>query len=377
VRIPSLERLAPYVGHALGVSENTVISAYRPATECDVPSILDLRRRVNADMWWDDGKFVQWRYFSRLRQGDSSSCWIFAPKGEVLAACGLEPVTLVIDGVPVSATRTLDIMVRPELDGLGLGALMNLVLFNRFPIVLVTGSNAKSQTLLTRMFHHATDLRFWKTTIRSRAIIDEKFRLGPFSSPVAVAADLLLATWRARRRHYIPPGVTIQELTRFDSRVNELSRQCERDGRVLVRRDDDYLNWRFVENPRCRYRLFGAVDGARLQGYVVSRFNRARKNERREAEIVDWLVNPVRPDSHRLLSSLIHTAVDKLSDDGARIVSCAAVDSEIEPAMRWNSFRFRAAELLPFFVKAQNAALHQRLSVGTDWFLTRGDFDVE
>src|SRR5262245_26596665 len=101
--------------------------AYRPALASEIPEILTLRRKVNGEMWWDDRRFVEWRYFSRLTDAKDVPYWVFVHDGEVLGACGLEPVTLVIDGQPVSAVRTLDIMVRPDLDGLGLGVFMNLM----------------------------------------------------------------------------------------------------------------------------------------------------------------------------------------------------------------------------------------------------------
>ena len=130
-------------------------------------------------MWWDDQLFVQWRYFSRLIDGKDVAYWVFVKDGEVLGACGLEPVTLVIDGKPVAAVRTLDIMVRPDLDGLGLGVFMNLMLFKHFPITLVTGSNEKSHQLLKRMFHHTVDLRFWKAAIRAQGPHAREGQPGP------------------------------------------------------------------------------------------------------------------------------------------------------------------------------------------------------
>jgi len=275
------------------------------------------------------------------------------------------------------AVRSFDIMVRPDLDGLGLGALMNLVLFKQFPITLVTGSNAKSHALLTRMFHHTTNLHFWKSAIRSRALIEERLGLGSTSKVVAWAADPLLAIWRSRHRVLTPSEVSVRELTAFDSRVVDLSRRCEAKGRLIVRRSDELLNWRFVQNPRCRYRLLGAFRGDRLEGYVVTRFNRSRSNPRQEAEIVDWLAAPEADREPSVLPCLFQAGVDGLIRDGAGIVSCAAANAGIDDAMRLTGFHFRPGEQLPFFVKAADPKIHERLSQGGDWFLTRGDHDVE
>ena len=165
----SFERLIPYVGQALGLADDKLLAAFRPAIATDLPGILDLRRAVTPDMWWDDEAFVRWRYFRRMAPDGTVPYWVFENGGTVSGACGLEPVTLVIDGRPVSAVRTLDIMVHPAMDGRGLGAFMNLMLFRRFPIAIVTGCNDSSRNLISRMFQHTADLVFWKTVMAGSA----------------------------------------------------------------------------------------------------------------------------------------------------------------------------------------------------------------
>jgi len=193
----SFDRLAPYVGKALGLSEDALAQAYRPATESEIPQILALRKSVDREMWWEDESFVRWRYFTRHTESGQIPYWVFVKDGEVVGACGLEPITLVVDGSAMPAVRTLDIMVRPDLDGLGLGVFMNLVLFRHFPVALVTGSNDRSHQLLTRMFHHATDLRFWKAPLRASSVLDAKIGPGPVDRIAAASADLVLSARRA------------------------------------------------------------------------------------------------------------------------------------------------------------------------------------
>jgi hypothetical protein len=373
---PSFEFLAPYVGPALGISSDALEHACRPAHEHEIPAVLDLRRSVITGMWWDDDRFVRWRYFSRRTDAGETPYWVFVRDGEVLAACGLEPVTLAVDGRPVPAVRTLDIMVRPRVDGLGLGVFMNLVLFRRFPIILVTGSNDRSHALLTRMFHPTTDLQFWRRPIRARSVVGKVAR-GPLNTVVAWPLDLLLSVDRSISRVSAPSGIVIAEMTEFDSRVTELSRRCEVEGRVIVRRSDEYLNWRFAQNPRCRYRIFGAFSSDRLEGYLVTRFNLSKPNPLRSAEIVDWLVPPSLDSSSSVLAGLVQAATDECRDGGAWSITCAGVDQDIAAVMEATGFRFRPGERLPFFFKASDPAVHRRLSAAADWYLTRGDFDVE
>jgi hypothetical protein len=373
----SYEAFGPYISQALGVPHEALAQAFAPAVDADFRGILALRRAVIGEsLWWDDEAFVRWRYLDPGTSTHSTPYWVFKKDDEIIGACGLEPVMLVVDGEAHAAVRTLDIMVRPDFDGLGLGAFMNIVLFRHFPITMVTGSNARSHRLISRMFHHLLDLRCWKLPVESRELLE--YRLGPgrLTRAVAHIVDPLLAIDRWARRKRPPKQLEIRELTQFDANVTALSRQCERRGRVQVRRSADYLNWRFVRNPRCRYRIFGGFVTGQLIGYVVTRFNRARPNPRCEGEIVDWLVHPANNDPCPL-PFLFREALGHLVDDGARVISCVGFDESLDGVMSATGFRARDEGQLPFFVRADDTLLQQRLSSAGGWFLTRGDFDVE
>lgn len=374
--VRSFENLIPYVSQAFGLTMEELERAYRPAIESDLPRVLALRQAVAPNIWWDDEAFVRWRYLGRKTIEGTIPYWVFELGGEIIGACGLEPVMLVVDGNPVHAVRTMDIMVRPDVDGRGLGTFMNLMLFRQFPVTLVTGSNASSHQLLSRMYHHTLDLVFWKTLIASREIIEQRLKAGPVSGVIAAGADVVLRIMRQRRRATPPPGIDVQQMSRFDAQVDALSYVFEQPGRIIVRRSAEYLNWRFVDNSRCRYRLFGAFAEGILQGYVVTRLNLNRPNPRREGEIVDWLARGAAgPKSS--LPALLTAAVEDLVSAGAGFVTCAAHGAEIEAAADSSGFRFREGQRIPFFVRASSSTLHRRLSSAPGWFLTRGDLDVE
>jgi GNAT superfamily N-acetyltransferase len=373
----SLQQLGPYVSQSLGVPSERLLQAFRPATEDDLPRILELRRLVSGAMWWDDEAYVRWRYFNPQFAAAPTPYWVFEKENEIIGGMGLEPVVLVVDGEAQPATRTLDIMVRPDYDGRGLGALMNLVIFEHYPITLVTGSNARSHKLISRMFEQALELRTWKTLVRSQDFIQRQIKLGPLTGIAATAGDVLLALQRQLRRKRPPRSLELRELTAFDDEVTELCRALEVPGQVLVRRSVAYLNWRFVRNPRCRYRIHAAFVSGRLVGYVVTRLNLNRPNPRKEGDIADWLALPTTGDRVPPVPFLMHAAADQLIQDGARVIRCLAFGKNVPFLMDAVGFRLRQEERLPFFVRASSTSLHKRLTSTDGWFLTGCDFDVE
>lgn len=375
---PSRAALAPYVSQAVGMAPRDLDRAFRPARVGDLSAVLALRRAVLTNVWWNDESYMRWRYFDRATaDAGRLPYWVFERDGEIIGACGLEPVTLAVDGLARDAVRTMDIMVAPSLNGSGLGAFMNVALFSRYPIVLASGTNEQSHHLVRRLFVHVGDLTSWKSLIASRAFVESRLQSAALTEIVANGTDLLLTLDRLRRRTFSPQGIVIEPLQAFDGRADALCRACERPGRVMVRRHAAHLNWRFVQNPRCRYRAFGAFDGERLVGYVVVRLNLERANPRREGEIVDWLAAPDLGADRALLPALIQAGLQALVDDGAELVTCAAFDTSIQAAMNGNLFRARSAVGSSFYIHASEASVSARLSRPDGWFLTKGDFDVE
>jgi hypothetical protein len=225
------------------------------------------------------------------------------------------------------------------------------------------------------MFQHAADLVFWKTLIASHHLIDVS--ANRIARVLAAGADVLLSIVHARHHIAPPVGVRLRELARFSDDATTLALRCERPGRIQVRRTAAYLNWRFFDNPRCRYRAYGAYAAGRLQAYVVTRLNRDRPNPRREAEIVDWTVDPAEDAADAALPSLIaHVLVD-LKHAGAGLVTCAEHGADLTLAAEANGFVRRDAQRIPFFVRASASSVQARLTAGTGWFLTRADLDVE
>lgn len=375
----SLERLAPYVGRALGMTATDVIEGFRPAVPDDLPAMLDLRRAVAAGgLWWDDERFLRWRYFEATPGTGRGPYWVFERGGQLLGGVGLEPVTLVVDGVPHAAVRSLDIMVHPAVDGLGIGALMNLLLFTRHPLILVMGTSERSRSLIGRMFAEVTALGVSKLVLRSRPVLEGRLESDLAVAVAAPIVDALLALRRWTTRRVAARDLQVAHLAVFDDDVTALASRGERSGRIIVRRTAGYLNWRFVGNPRCTHAIFGAFCRGRLAGYLVTRFNTARPNPRGEAEIVDWLVDDgaTQEEAEVVMAALLQAGVDHLRARGASIVRQLASDPESHRLARRHGFVPRPDERLPFFVHAGDPGLYERLAA-SQWYLTGCDFDVD
>jgi len=95
-----------------------------------------------------------------------------------------------------------------------------------------------------------------------------------------------------------PDGV--ESIEPFDEQARWLWDRCSGAFGASIRRDAAFLNWRFVEHPSRRYRVFGVRDGeGTLRGYAV--YRRAAWPRDEVGFIVDWLVPPEEPEVGELL----------------------------------------------------------------------------
>ena len=128
-----------------------------------------------------------------------------------------------------------------------------------------------------------------------------------------------------------PAGVEV--LDRFGPDAEALYRRLRDDWGTSTIRDEAFLNWRFVDNPFHRYRIFAVRDGAGgLAGYAVYRLgNWILQNM---GLVVDWLVPWDEPEAAELLKEAV---LAQARADGAESSALLIPDwsSWFERFQRW------------------------------------------
>ena len=82
------------------------------------------------------------------------------------------------------------------------------------------------------------------------------------------------------------PENAVIEVDQPDERFDRLWTRVQDNWPLAVRRDRQYLQWRYVDNPTVRYRIFAFIDRTDILGYAVF------KRYRTEYQIVDILTLP-------------------------------------------------------------------------------------
>jgi len=181
---------------------------------------------------------------------------------------------------------------------------------------------------------------------------------------------------KARRRLREASGghFGVRRIARFPASVSELSKRVEQEFELMVRRDADYLNWRFIDNTAGLHTCLGVFDAAgELAGYAVVQAPR-------EGQVVGYLVDLLAPEPAARAQAL-EAGLAHLEAAGAELVQATAIDGS------WWGERLREAAFQPpreenhlIVILYTHQAGHPLAEAGRDasrWYLTDGDRDDE
>lgn len=149
---------------------------------------------------------------------------------------------------------------------------------------------------------------------------------------------------------------------RCGEEFSSLAREIGGQYGICVQRSAEYLNWRYLSNPFCRYELLTARRTDNLLGYAV--FYEAGQN----ATPVDLFgIN-----QKDLIRGLIQSLLELLRQRGLMVVSVPIIESHLfRPILEQLGFRVREAS--PIIVYEPGQSLKPREDL--NWFLMHGDRD--
>lgn len=218
-------------------------------------------------------------------------------------------------------------------------------------------------------------VRPWTFVLRSDAasrkarLVDGRLR--SMLVPMAAAAGRLA---RRKLRKRAGRGFEVRPLESFPPEVDALSSRVERDFAFMVRRDAEYLDWRFLRNPSGRHRAFGVFDrDETFRGYVVIELPRPGLP-------AGFLVDVLAPDPQALAAAL-EGALVHLAASGASYVQATALDgSWWQSQLRAAGFQAPKPDNHLIVILYPQRPEHPLVAAARDtsrWYFTDGDRDDE
>ncbi len=187
-------------------------------------------------------------------------------------------------------------------------------------------------------------------------------------SKLLMPAAWLKLNFDSPYRIYDDGDMEIKKINQFDERINYFWEKVAPDYPIILIRDREYLNWRYVEEPHKQYTIFIAEKNGQILGYIILDIRRLQEDESHCA-ILDFLT--IRDDA--VVLKLLSFAINFLRNQKVDVVTCLT------------SHSYQAQALKKFgFVKGRYSKTLSAISYSPEvdvsfflnpenWFITGGE----
>jgi GNAT superfamily N-acetyltransferase len=332
----------------------------------------------------------RWQFVENPFLPDSKGCvpvWIVFDGDDVVGQIAVQASDVQVAGCVHAAGWIVDVMILPAYRGRGLGHSLHQAVARDVPLLLTLAMAPATRRMAergraitlgpTRQFSRWTQLcagdvrRYLVQRTAHRKLIAQAVRWACGIFAFHHIFVLLVDPWlslRDRVRRRTPRSISIAEIERFGPAIDELWQKASAAYPAICPRNSRFLNWRFVDCPQLRYRIFLAYRDGEVVGYSVLR--RTIPQELRQGIIVDLFAD--RRDL-AVFRDLISHAVDHFGDEVAS-VECATSLPEIESILHKNGF-FNSRTLAPTVVVSDQTLRREISGLKNDWFFSKADHD--
>lgn len=356
------------MAHSLGLSGDELLHAFAPALIRDIDAVCELRRRGFGPHLTDDKEKIRWRYFSRNPK--RSDLLVLKLENKIVAAVGVEPISVRLNGSTYAGVRCADIVVEPALMGKGLGAWMNLYVQDQYPIVMAMGSNQFSASMVNKLFTAMPVRQYLKFPVTGGTYLARKAT----NINVIRCARFPVDAWLwARRKFYFLRsrirGYNVRVLDNFDA-VKQFAALTDVTDNTMAVRDPAFIQWRYADNVVSEFVPLVLCKHDEVIGYAVLKTD--AEGPASQWHLMDWQVQ----SNHRAkatLKYLMLACVEHAATQGAALVTALLSDELSKSAALDSGFIFRYRDE-GFHLWADTTISNDIYSAPL-WFLSFADTD--
>lgn len=368
----NINTISNYVSRFLDVDIEKLPDHFAPAKKDDFEKLIKFRESLfQRGAPWDDATYIKWRYTFDPEAQEKNNIWIFKKNNEILGCVGIEKLYLVINNKEYKACKTMDLLVKPQLHGIGLGIWMLLAVKEKFSIVLAVGSNKNSYPIAAKIYKEMQSLKMYKLYFSVKVQLKRVLKFDFLSTMVSLPIDLVLLKYLSRGLR-LPDDYSSKLLDSIPDEVNEFNSQNDK---IHVLQDKNYLTWRFLKNPRRKYIILGLYQLDRLKAISVSSILYSEASNQKEGFIVDWLFDGIN-STDDLQMYLYQETVKHLKKQNVKLIHISAYDDKSGKSLSRLGF-FLREEKKPFFTYTSRKEIQRYLYNNDSWLLSEGDSDTD
>ena len=338
--------------------------------EADDEEIFRLYRDVfGHEMTEASQRRWAWQYRENPHAPGAPEIWVAREDGRILGRYASMPVRLWWGGREVRASWGMDVFLREEARGRGVGALLFDTWSGHVDVALGLGLTRSSYGLFQKLrYRDVGPVPFYQKILDPAAVLAR--RAG--RAAALLGAPLLRASLRSLHPEApVAAGkVTVGPVTGFGAEYDTLWARSRRSYAMCVRRDATYLEWKYGRCPHRRYARWEARRGEELAGFAISRHEDYRGLR------LGWLVDLFTDASDREARQALLAAV--LADfRRSRVVRAQAfsLNAGLGQELLRRGFA-ESASPMQFCVRAR-AGGEEVLAEPGRWHVVFGDSDMD
>lgn len=313
----------------------------------------------------------RWQYLDNPQNGpEGPAIWVARDGATLLGQYASMPVRLWWGDREVVASWGMDVFVRAEARGRGVGALLFGTWSDHVEVALGLGLTPSSYGLFKKLeYVDVGPVPFYQRVLDAKAVAVR--RLGPGVGRIVSPVLAGVLRWRhpdggGKRAH----AVEVKPITRFAPAYDRLWERVRGSYAMCVRRDAAYLNWKYVDCPHRRYALREARRSGELAGFAVSRHEDFRGLR------IGWIIDVFTDGGdEEARDSLVAATLDDFRAAGVARVQAFSMNAALGRALQGRGF-MTGPSPMQFCVRARVAADEVFAERGR-WHVVFGDSDMD
>ena len=336
-----------------------------------VKAVWGSKLEIPKKNYWNEG----WQWMYTCNPAGKPIIWLAEQNGRLVGEYPLIMVDIKVGDRLVKAGQIVDTMTHPQ--------------YRRQKIAFSLGSKSLSQlreqkALIAFGFPNAEAYPFhmkqgWIDVCAIQSMIKplnlKNILIGYFNLDNTVAnilsklGELLLKLiFRARTPPEID-GLTISKISRFDDRFIEFWEMISKDYKIIVSRNKNYLNWRYIDAPNAMYTVYMAMINKKICGYMV--LEEKHHKELNFGRILD-VVAPL--DQKVVVQHLISKAVEHFERKEVDVISSSLVCNRYRDCFLKMGFIPYPKSKSRFIAhKISSDISDEYLKESNNWFIQSGD----
>jgi len=313
------------------------IRAYR---EGDEEGILELSKAVFPAKKLDREQWLrQWRWMYKDNPAGVGRIWLAEHNDKIVGQYAMIPIIINISDDVDTSAHSVDTMTHPDYRYQGIFETLAKKTYAEAAkegIHIVYGfpnKNSHPGFIKKLSWFDISSLKTMIKLVNWEHIVERRIRNKLLSRLATPAISLVFSKllFRTQQNPKLP-GLTITQISSFDERINEFWPRVSSQYPIMVVRDKDYLNWRYVTVPDVDYTIYTAEKAGEIHGYTV--FQCLQQEQGRTCVIFDILAQ-----SEHIAQCLISKVIEQCKQEQVDSIFCNMIANKIYlRAFRRNGF---------------------------------------